>query len=89
MARLRRPPGAWQLVDDVGANMRGHRRRTVDRWPDTRRRISSVQTESAIESPWPVTEARSLPTFYSRFTRWFWLRFVPLVRATQDLQVCL
>jgi len=36
----------------------------------------------AIQSPWPVTEARSLPTFYSRFTRWFWLKFVPLGRAT-------
>ena len=89
VTRLRRPPGAWRLVDDVGADRRGRRRRTTDRWPDTRRRVSSVQTESAIQSPWPVTKARSLPTFYSWFTRWFWLRFVPLGRATQDLQVCL
>ena len=46
MARLRRPLGAWRLVDDVGANRRGRRRRTADRWPDTRRRTVSVQTES-------------------------------------------
>ena len=45
MARLRRPLGAWRLVDVVGADRRGHRRRTADRWPDTRRRASSVQTE--------------------------------------------
>jgi len=46
MARLRHPPGAWQLVDVVGADKRGRRWRTADRWPDTRRRVSSVQTES-------------------------------------------
>jgi len=56
MARLRRPPGAWRLVDDVGADRMGvHPVRCV----------SSVQTESAIQSPWAVTEAQSLPTFYS------------------------
>jgi len=43
MARLRRPLGAWRLVDDVGANRRGRRRRTAARWPDTRRRVSSAQ----------------------------------------------
>jgi len=51
MARLRRPPGAWRLVDVVGADKRGRRRRTADRWPDTRRRVSSAQTESVSESP--------------------------------------
>ena len=47
MARLRRPLGAWRLVDDVGADRRGRRRRTADMWPDTRRRTVSVQTESS------------------------------------------
>jgi len=42
MARLRCPSGASQLVDDVGADRTGHRRRTADRWPDTRLRVSSV-----------------------------------------------
>jgi len=46
MARLRHPSSAWRLIDDVGADRRGHRRCTADRWPDTRRRVSSVQTES-------------------------------------------
>jgi len=51
MARLRRPPGAWRLVDDVGADRRDRRRRTADRWPDTQRRVRSVRTESVSESP--------------------------------------
>ena len=51
MARLRHPSGAWQLVDDVGADRRGHRRRTVDTWLDMRRRTATVQTESVSESP--------------------------------------
>jgi len=42
MARLRRPLGVWRLVDDVGADRRDRRRRTADRWSDTRRRVSSV-----------------------------------------------
>jgi len=46
MARLRRPLGAWRLVDIVGADWRGHRRHMADRWPDTRRRASSVRIES-------------------------------------------
>jgi len=50
MTRLRRPPGAWRLVVDVGAEKRGHRRRTADRWPDTRRRASSVQLKHFSES---------------------------------------
>jgi len=28
------------------------------------------------------TETRSLTTFYSQLTRWFWLKFDPLDRAT-------
>jgi len=51
MVRLRHPSGAWRLVGDTGADRRGHRRRTVDMWPDTRRRASSVQTETLAESP--------------------------------------
>ena len=51
MARLRRPLGAWRLEDDVGADRRDHRWHTADRWPDTRRRVSSVRTESVSESP--------------------------------------
>jgi len=35
MARLRRPLGAWRLVDIVGADRRDRRQRTADRWPDT------------------------------------------------------
>ena len=35
-----------------------------------------------------VTETRSSSMFYSRFTQWFWLRFVPMDRATRVLQVC-
>ena len=50
MARLRRPLGAWRLVDDVGADRRGRRRRTAARWPDTRRRVSSVQLNRFSES---------------------------------------
>jgi len=50
MARLRRPLGAWCLVDDVGADRRDCRRRTAARWPDTRRRVRSVRTESVSES---------------------------------------
>ena len=50
MARLRRPLGAWRLVDDIGADRSGHQRRTADRWPDTRRRVSSAQTEPFSES---------------------------------------
>ena len=46
MARLRRPLGAWCLVDDVEADRWGRRRCTADRWPDTRRWTVSVQTES-------------------------------------------
>jgi len=45
-ARLRRPLGAWRLGDAVGADRRGRRRCTVDRWPDTQRRMVFVQTES-------------------------------------------
>jgi len=51
MARLRHPLGAWRLVDDVGADRRDRQRRTADRWPDTRRRVSSVRTESVSKSP--------------------------------------
>ena len=51
MARLRRPSGAWRLVDDIGADRQGHRWRTVDTWPDTRQRTATVQTESVSESP--------------------------------------
>jgi len=50
MARLRCPLGAWRLVDDVGADRRDHRQRTADRWPDTRRRVNSAQTETFTES---------------------------------------
>jgi len=50
MARLRRPLGAWCLVDDVGADRRDRRQRTADRWPDTRWRVRSVRTESVSES---------------------------------------
>ena len=50
MARLRRPLGAWRLVDDVGADNRDRRRRTADRWLDTRRRVNSAQTETFTES---------------------------------------
>jgi len=46
MAGLRRPSGAWRLVGDAGADRRGHRWCTANRWPDTRRRVSSVQTET-------------------------------------------
>ena len=51
MARLRRPLGVWRLVDDVGVDKRGRRRRTADRWPDTRRRASSVQLNRFSETP--------------------------------------
>jgi len=50
MARLRRPLGAWRLVDDVGADRRDRRWRTADRWLDTRRRVNSDQTETFTES---------------------------------------
>ena len=40
------------------------------------------------EHQWP-TKTQSSSTFYSRFTRWFWLKFVPIDRATQVLQDCL
>ena len=43
----------------------------------------------AIQSPLTVTETRSSPTIYSWSTRWFWLRFVPMDRATRVLQDCL
>jgi len=46
MARLRRPLGVWRLVDVVGADRRGHRRRMDNRWLDTWRRASSVPIES-------------------------------------------
>jgi len=51
MARLRRPSGAWRLVDDVGADRRGHQRRTVDTWPNMRRHTATVQTESVSKTP--------------------------------------
>jgi len=50
MARLRRPLGAWRLVNVVGTDRRGHQRRTADTWPDTRRRTATVQTETVSES---------------------------------------
>ena len=49
--RLRRLGGAWRLVDDVHADKRGHRRRTVDRWPDMWWRTVTIQTESRCETP--------------------------------------
>jgi len=45
--------GAWWLVDIVGADRRGRRRRTADTWPDTRQRMATVQTETFSESPDP------------------------------------
>jgi len=53
MARLRRPLGGWRLVDDVGADRRGHQLRTADTWPDTLWRTATVQTETFSESPDP------------------------------------
>jgi len=50
MARLRRPLGAWRLVDVVGTDRRGRRLRTADTWPDTRRRTATVQTETVSET---------------------------------------
>ena len=89
MARLRRPLDAWHLVDDVGADRRGRRRRTAARWPDTRRRVSSVQLDRFLKQPIAVTETRTLSTFYSQITQWFWLGFGPLDRATRALQLWL
>ena len=43
----------------------------------------------SIQSPSTVTETQTWPTFYSRFTRWFLLAFIPMDRATRVLQVCL
>ena len=45
-SRLRHPLGAWQLVDAVGADRGGRRWRTADSWPDTRRWVSSIQSET-------------------------------------------
>jgi len=45
--------------------------------------LNETMTELAIS----VIETKALPTFYSRFTRWFWLKFVLLDRATQVLQL--
>ena len=49
-SRLRHPLGAWRLVDAVEADRGGRRQRTADRWPDTRRQVNSVQTETFSES---------------------------------------
>jgi hypothetical protein len=34
-----------------------------------------------------VSETQSSPAFYSQLTRWFWLKIVPLDRATRVLQL--
>jgi len=53
----------------------------------TGRRLTKLNR--SIQSPSAVTETRCSSTFYSRFTRWFWLGFVPMDRATRVLQDCL
>ena len=40
-----------------------------------------------IQSSSTVSETKSSPTFYSQLTRWFWLGFDPLDRATRVLQL--
>jgi hypothetical protein len=42
-----------------------------------------------IQSSSTVSETGSSPTFYSQLTRWFWLKLVPLDRATRVLQLWL
>ena len=46
----------------------------------TGRRLTKLNR--SIQSPSAVTETRCSLTFYLRFTRWFWLGFVPMDRAT-------
>ena len=53
MERLRRPLGAWRLVDVVGADRSDRRRRMADTWLDTRWRTATAQTETFSESPDP------------------------------------
>jgi len=51
------------------------------------RRLSKLNR--CLNLPIAVTETPTSSMFYSRFTQWFWLGFVPLGRATQVLQDCL
>jgi len=46
MARLRRPLGAWRLVDVVGTDRRDRRRHTVNTWLDTLWRMVTVEIET-------------------------------------------
>ena len=50
VARLRRLGGVWRSSGRVGADWRGCRRCTADRWPDTRRRVKLCPTESMCEA---------------------------------------
>ena len=49
----------------------------------------STRRPTGDQSPSTVTKTQTWPTFYSWFTWWFLLGFVPMDRATQVLQVCL
>ena len=50
MARLRRPDSVWRSSGRAGTDWWGRRRHTVDRWPDTRRRVTLCPTETMSEA---------------------------------------
>jgi len=76
----------WTTLGLIGGVIGGVRS-TPGRIRGGGRRVSKLNR--CVKRPITVTETPNSSMFYSRFTRWFWLGFVPLGRATQVLQECL